>query len=221
MPVRPSREPRPRKPNGYIGPLPYSERSDIAHVFKKSPSHEARIFVVRQEKRRRIIFRTEWDQRLVISTYVMQKLFNALYPENSLRPLSIEFQTVDGKKVLGMTSEIVHGRSNDYKRFSESFYGEGHSPHDSHIKFASSAGKVAGKMVHESGIVPASNPINTMNSNGRPIFVEIAYVQDREKLVEALKSKGVDVNRLREEAIHHAPSELQNEVRRTWYNVLQ
>ena len=196
------------KPPRMRGPRPYSQRSNIRRVFRKSPSQEARVFLIRTGKHKKVFFRTGIDQMNTIRKYVFHKIFYALYPQYGIKPLSLAVATIDGKQELGMTSEIVRNRSHDYKLFHNTFYSDpifaGGLPH---VSFTIRQQNIVNQIKHESGIQVSDHPVNVINQNGKPVFVEIEEINflSRNKLQNALHEKKVDIQALKENILKNAP----------------
>ena len=218
-----SKKPKPKPPT-MRGPRPYSERSNIRRVFRKSPSQEARVYLIRTGKNKRVFFRTGIDRTNTIWKYVFHKIFYALYPQYGIKPLSLAVATIDGKQELGMTSEIVRNRSHDYKLFHHTFYTDpifaGGLPHAS---FAIKQQDIVEQIKRESGIWVSNHPVNVINQNGKPIFVEIEEINffSRKKLQHALHEKKVDIQALKENILKNAPPAERTIVEYTLNSLLQ
>lgn len=199
-------------------PRPYAQRSNIRRVFRKSASQEARVFLIRTGKGKRVFFRVDKNPELGIVKFVFQKIFYALYPEYSIKPLNLVVATVDNKQLLGMTSEIVRDRSPNYKLFHHTFYTDYRAVFGlPHIEFADKHNNIVKKIRQESGIEVNNNPVNMIDQNGKPIFVEIENISPfaHRKLLNALNNKGINISKLREDILNSVPPDKRRAVSST------
>lgn len=196
------------KPPRMRGPRPYTERTNIRRVFRKSPSQEARVYLIRTGKHKKVFFRTGIDQMNTIRKYVFHKIFYALYPQYGIKPLSLAVATIDGKQELGMTSEIVRNRSHDYKLFHNTWYNDPiFTSQLPHMAFSIKQQAIVDQIKRESGIDVSNHPVNIINQNGKPVFVEIEEINflSRNKLQNALHEKKVDIQALKENILKNTP----------------
>lgn len=212
MPVRPTEKLRPRRASGHIGPLPYAERVNIARVFKKSPSHEAEVYVIRTQKHARVFFRTEPNERRVIRKFIVHSIFHALFPKISIKPIGVVVATINGRQRLGMVSNIVRPRSASYKKYQKQFYDARAKDDLDHFTFALPHYQKKFDVGDESGIEVNVHPVNIINSDGNPIFIEVEgiYSTSRHKMIAALLAKNINASELERQILRKVPERYRN-----------
>ena len=114
------------------------------------------------------------------SHFYANLIFNALYPKNSIRPVAVASMDVKGKEYWGVISNIVKGRSIDYKRYQRGFYSSkkpiaGDSKHaDAHKQFvAKVAVPVRYDILDKTGIELNDHFVNIAEAGGQPVFFEV------------------------------------------------
>ncbi|MBM3282402.1 MAG: hypothetical protein FJY86_03635 [Candidatus Diapherotrites archaeon] len=183
-------------------------RSNIRRVFRKSASQEAHVYLIRTGKRKRVFFRAGYDSLPTIRKYILHKIFYALYPQYAIKPIGLVVATLNGEQVLGMTSDIVRPRSHDYKLYHHTFYNDpAVTVSFPHMDFSHAQQRVIEQIKKESGISVNDRPVNIIDSNGKPIFVEVedVRVHNRATLTRALHEKKVDLNSLKSDILKNTP----------------
>ena len=66
---------------------------------------------------------------------------------------------------------------------------------------------IVDQIKRESGIDVSNHPVNIINQNGKPVFVEIEEINflSRNKLQNALQKKKVDIQELKENILKNTP----------------
>lgn len=187
-------------------PLP--GRSNIRRVFRNSSSQEAHVYLIRTGKGKRVFFRAGYDSGPTIRKYILHKIFYALYPQYAIKPLGLVVATINGEQVMGMTSEIVRPRSYDYKLYHHTFYNDpALTVHFPHMDFAHAQRKIIEQIEKDSGISVNDRPVNIIDQNGKPIFVEVedVSVHNRAKLARALHENKIGVAALKQDILKNSP----------------
>lgn len=183
-------------------------RSNIRRVFRNSTSQEAQVYVIRAGKRKHVFFRVGHDSHSTIRKYILHKIFYALYPQYGIKPLGLVVATIDGRQVVGMTSEIVRPRSHEYKWYHHTFYNDpALTIRSSHIAFADKQLALAEKIEKDSGIIVSNHPINIIDQSGKPVFAEVEEIQrfSRVKLAKALLENKIDISALKQNILKNTP----------------
>ncbi len=159
-----------------------------------SQSEQAHIFVVNHGERP-ALFRCEStsnklrQKRTAFKIYYANLIAYELFPENTIKPISVEKKQVTifhgtsvaekKRKIWGVVSEIVKKRSKSYKHFQQVWYNNAPKidQHllDEHKSFAKSVKPIVFQM-QSAGIEVNNHPVNIINSNGKPVFVEISEI---------------------------------------------
>jgi len=159
----------------------------------KADSHQADIHLIMYRGKRRVIRlqRVEKDSSKegARRRFIEQKIFHTLFPENSIVPVGIATVKVKGVKKWGMVSEIVKGRSNDYKVYQKTFYRtreyfslndltkEERETRERHRKFATDVGTpFIEKISGQAGIMLDPASVNICNVRGKPVFFEVVGI---------------------------------------------
>lgn len=148
---------------------------------------QADIFIIRFSGQRRVIRckhvgsltsqKTQKD--IARKNFLELKLFNLLFPENSITPVAVSSINIRGRKRWGVVSEILRKKSSDYKKFQKRNYGKPKkNKYDletfRHDEFLSGDSVVnMRRKIAEAGIHVNTHGVNTANVDGKPIFFEI------------------------------------------------
>jgi hypothetical protein len=164
-------------------------------------THEATSYVVRAEDGKKLFLRvpnTEHDlihsvfspvdtRAHAVRDYARMKLFNIMFPKNSINPVGLAEVDFGGAKAFGVLSEIIKGRSQDYKKHHTGVYNSKETPTDAHSRFVK--GKEVTELIGEikkAGFSFEGHSWNIMNAQGRPVLLEIEHV-DSKKLLAYIK----------------------------------
>lgn len=169
-------------------------------------THEASTYLVRLNKKRLFLRvpnvtlnlgeskHTPVDTKHhALRNYNLMQLLNLVFPNNSIKPVGVAQVDYGGKKAFGVLSEIIKGRSKDYKSCHRNVYGEEDLSFlddsvDAHTLFTQSKEVMQKlKQINSAGFSFEGKPWNMMNSNGNPIIVELHNVNP-EKLLNYVRS---------------------------------
>lgn len=135
--------------------------------------------------------------------YLEHKMMHTMFPEHAIKPLGLSSMAgPDGKKVWGMVSVPLKGRSAAFKRFQEGYYervfgvqGEWdelrpvfrkRTPHKKlireHLMFSNKVAGEAWTALSKAGFYTNRHPVNIARVGGKPVFIENSMIID-----EALK----------------------------------
>ncbi len=131
--------------------------------------------------------------------YQYHRIFHALFPEYSIKPLGVARIEIDGLEAHGMTSEILKNRSPAYKAYQKWFYesrgksSAGHIPPKAfpHWQFMHETAHPVAQELWNWGIQVKTTPVNVAEVKQQPVFFEI-YGIDHKKLVKRLSEPDVD-----------------------------
>jgi len=116
-----------------------------------------------------------------MARYYSHKIAHELFPDYTPRVLGVKQINVTlpdrtQRVVWGIVTDIIHGRSRDYKEYHEHFYEKPSvTPPPAHEAFVKANNKVTFAL-EAAGICPMIDPINIINSHGKPIHIEISEV---------------------------------------------
>ncbi|MFH1587574.1 MAG: hypothetical protein ABID38_06990 [Candidatus Diapherotrites archaeon] len=154
--------------------------------------HGGKIRALRLPKR----YLGDIEEREARRNYARYMIFHLLFPQHALEPVSIASVKKRGKERWGMVTEIIKGRSRDYKIFQRCSYMEGYEPSDveidaigRHEKFVVKNGrKIKEDIWKKTGISLNYSPVNVCNVKGKPVFFEVDKV-DPKKVWEYAEKK--------------------------------
>jgi hypothetical protein len=172
--------------------LPTPTKFRRAFGFK---TDHATIYVIPYGKEKLIARVSRFDPGNKISPYLRreyfsQALFNLFFPENSIKPRGITKIVSPRFKIFGLSffkivnwalvSEIVRGRSVEYKDYQKKAYSKGRFWDTSAPQFSFTfSSEVQGivRSLSNCGFVVERHPVNVINSNGKPVFVELDGIE--------------------------------------------
>lgn len=174
----------------------------------RSKTEEAMLFVINY-KGRAAIFRHQvrsWKNNSY-ERYYAHLIAKELFPKYMLKPLGVEKREIEINRlkntkekvsVYGLVTQIVKNRSREYKDYQQKFYKQKkynipNHPHENW--YSENVAKLASE-IRSSGVLIEDNPINTINSRGKPIFVEVREI-DTKKVMNYLKTKKITIAKRR------------------------
>jgi len=168
----------------------------------KFKTHEAEIHLIRFKGKKRVI-RVKGigflGKRTARKKFLACKIFHTLFPENSIVPVGVASVKKNGLKHWGSVSEILRGRSSEYKTYPQMFYEPKEEIRESTIhlraryqKYADKIGEPFAKdLLEKTGISLDDATPNFCIINEKPVFFEIRSINSK-KLKEYLKAEVKD-----------------------------
>tara|TARA_Y100000310_G_scaffold319650_1_gene375168 strand:+ start:458 stop:1129 length:672 start_codon:yes stop_codon:yes gene_type:complete len=173
--------------------MPQPRRKKIAtrRAFTSFKTEEAQIHAMRFKGRTRVIrpIGTRKEANLDLSRH---SVFRLLFPGNAITPVGVSSLVEGGTRKHGLVSEIVRGRSHDYKQYQQWVYQQLHSKGTSqfikvvnegkgrrpdfvkrHEAFVKELADPISERALDMGIELNTHPVNVCNAGGKPVFFEI------------------------------------------------
>jgi hypothetical protein len=151
---------------------------------KNTKTDEAHIFVINYKGKPAIFRHKNNSEKASKRNYLAHKIAKELFPKNMLNPLGVTTKEVEinltdnvkrKMKLSGIVTDIVKKRSKDYKDYQKRFYNQNKRtiPDHPHEKWFNENAREIAKEIRIAGILIEDNAVNTINSGGTPVFVEV------------------------------------------------